>query len=161
MEESNHDELNVATSSRAKEFLWVSTAAVGHKIICLPQLENRMDTLNRMMLLFCVLTVFKTQTRSTVYSCSVSQEISQPGLFCLQLQNANSLLITLLAAGKIVFHILYVWCSKSEWTTPPTLTNKLASAESYYHFKFESNASHIPPACLPVNITSVFSHTFR
>lgn len=86
-----------------------------------------MDTLNRMMH-FCVVTVFRTQTRSTVYSCSVSQGISQPGLFCLQLQNANSVLITILAAGKIVFHILFFhFCQYgvSNQNGPPRLLSRI------------------------------------
>lgn len=95
--------------------------------LCLPQLENWMDTLNRMML-FCVVTVFRTHTRSAVYSCSVSQGISQPGLFCLQLQNANSVLITILAAGKIVFHILFFpfcQCGVSNQNGPPRLLSQI------------------------------------
>lgn len=111
----------------------------------------------------CWLTV--THTRCTVSTSSVGQEPRQTGLFCLQLQNANSVLITIPAAGKIVFHILFFSFASMVFQIkmdhPAYSREQIGSAtESYLHFKWESNASQIPPLCLRMNITSVFAHSF-
>lgn len=103
----------------------------------LPHLEDWVEALNRMMHSVPI----HTHTRCTVYTCSVSQELSQTGLFCLQSQNANSVLITIPAAGKIVFHILFLFFASMVFSNqngpPPAYPREQigSATESYFHFK--------------------------
>lgn len=88
------------------------------------------------------------------------QELSQTGFFCLQLQNANLIPIIIHAAGVIVFHIIYsfsllpVWCLKSKWIIPPTLTNKSLLNPSTISNDNQMQVT-FHHTCRPINITSV------
>lgn len=91
------------------------------------------------MMYFCACYLLHIQDAAS--PLVVRLEIRPTGLFCLRLQNANSVLITIPAGGKIVFHFsplqaphptlplssaMPVGCIKSKWTTLFALMNKLA-----------------------------------